>query len=390
MWVDVEQFAGTTLSDGGLGFYSIVYLFAFVFEQFEFESLVFRLVGVIRSLNCFPSPVSFCCVVVEDRFIWPLSRFPFSQLVFFCDLKTLRLMHRRPVIREGSVTLTSTTCRALAPLILNSRRFETTGKHHQYQPGPVAKAVRSVFTALTPERFKLRAARRVQAGLEKVQIMEKEAAWLRKHGSPQRVLGLPDHASLDEIRSRYTDMILDTHPDTAPRPVELEPLDSSGPTDVSASSSGSATKAGALLPQKPPAPLKPSFQLVREAHAMIMNPNSLYHQNGGNNDLLREVQLHTKGELTMRPHVKVAAVSYTMAFLFWVALIVVGFAAMWEKLLEWFDPRFYKKMIAKEKDEAERRARGEEVDTDPKRLAPKRMQQLFRPGRFVHEEASSS
>ena len=258
-----------------------------------------------------------------------------------------------------------------------SRRWETTGSHHQYEPGPFAKAARSIFAALTPAAAKKKVAMRMQAGLEKVEVMEKEAAWIRAHGSPLRVLDLPEHATLAEVKYRYTDMILDSHPDTKKKTDDEE--------SEAGSSGAQASPSTTALQRLTKAPERPSFELIREAHAMIMNPNSVYHLNRTNPELLAEVQLYT-GKKEMSPAKKFGIFSYVLAGLFAAFMSVVGFAVIWESLLKAYDPEFYEKMIAKEKDEAARRAAGEEVDVNPKRIAPKQLQKLYYPGRFLHPE----
>ncbi|KEG11926.1 chaperone protein DNAJ [Trypanosoma grayi] len=259
-------------------------------------------------------------------------------------------------------------------------RCATTGAHHSYRPGPVARLLRRVYVAVTPRRLHRRMAVRLQAGMERVQELEKEQLWLQQHGSPLRVMGLPEHADLVEVRSRYRDLVFATHPDTA---------------------QGNA---------------KVQYDTIQTAYRMATSPTSLWHQNGSAPALYHHLVAtsaratrrvwHQNGSAPALYHHLVATSARAtrrvnrvtlFAFLSYCVMGVVGiiFSAvvvrqLLEVALRLFDPEFYAFMVAQEQDEERRRLAGEVVDTDPKRLAPTAVKRLLFPGRFVHKKNTSN
>lgn len=287
-----------------------------------------------------------------------------------------------------------------------ARRRETTGAHHRYEPGPVARAARRAIAAVTTDAARLRAARRLQSGLEQVEAMEKEAAWMRCHGSPLRVLGLPEHADLAEVRTRYRDLMFETHPDrragaraleadaaAAAEAAALPPPPTATPAATTATGATPAVaavaSAGPASTRRTPVPIRrpaiDEFALVREAFSLVSRPNSVFHQNGMSPLILAELQ---KGRRLPRATSLLAFLSY--AFGLGCAAFFGLYLArlMWEAAVYLHDPEFFTGMVKKEQDEAKRRELGEVVDTDPKRLAPQSLQKLYYPGRFVHGDAA--
>lgn len=230
----------------------------------------------------------------------------------------------------------------------------TTGENYSYKPGPITRGLRRVFTALTPRDMRKRLAVRMQRGMEKTEDLERQQQWLKQHGSPLQVMGLPDHAELTEVRARYRSLVLDTHPDTA----------------TAAST-----------------PDRDEYTILQNAYAIATNPSSLWHRNGSSPELYRQLLVAAK----QRPRA-IGSVTWFAIFSY-VVMGVIGFvfAAVLvrqglELALQFFDPEFYKFMIAQEKEEQRKRLAGEYVNTDPKRLAPTAVKRLLFPGRFIHGE----
>jgi hypothetical protein len=230
-------------------------------------------------------------------------------------------------------------------------RCATTGEQHSYKPGRVAKALRSLFLALTPTSLKKRIAIRMQTGMERTEELEKEQQWLQKHGSPLRVMGLPDHAELSEIRARYRTLVLETHPDTA------------------------KTTTG-----------ESEYAILQTAYKMSTSPVSLWHQNGASPVLYRQLLAVSKQKVRRLDRVRLfAAFSYFVMFLMLLFFSMVVVTNGLEAALKFFDPEFYQFMTQQEKEEERKRLAGEDVDTDPKRLAPTAVRRLLFPGQFIHE-----
>ncbi|KPA73121.1 putative mitochondrial chaperone protein DNAj [Leptomonas pyrrhocoris] len=232
-------------------------------------------------------------------------------------------------------------------------RCVTTGDQHSYKPGRFAKALRSLFVALTPTSLKKRIAIRMQSGMERAEELEKEQQWLKKHGSPLRVMGLPDHAELTEIRARYRTLVLETHPDTA------------------------TTAAG-----------ESEYAILQTAYGMSTNPVSLWHQNGSSPVLYRQLLAASRQKVRRLDRVRLFAIfSYAVMLLLVLFFSVVVVTNALEAALQFFDPEFYRFMIQQEKEEERKRMAGEYVDTDPKRLAPTAVRRLLFPGQFIHDGA---
>jgi hypothetical protein len=287
-------------------------------------------------------------------------------------------------MRSRRVLATPTATLLLVSSITSEQvRVETTGKHHTFEPGFFAKTSRAIFQTFTSDGIKKRAAKKLQAGLEKVERMEKEQQWLRKHGSPQRVLDLPEHASYAEIKTRYQDLILDTHPDTASHKQSyVEQV-----RGIVIKNQSVAEKRGTLNAVMPIAVPEPAtFEEVRQAHAILVDPNSLYHVNGTNNELLTEVRYFTGKEdnALSTPTTKLAIASWIMFAIVAGIFLSVVVKQIYERTLELIDPDFYHKLMSKEKDERTRREAGEIVNTDPERAKPDAVLKVLRPGLFLH------
>lgn len=230
-------------------------------------------------------------------------------------------------------------------------RCVTTGEQHSYKPGRMARALRTLFVALTPTSLKKRIAVRMQTGMERTEELEREQQWLKKHGSPLQVMGLPDHAELTEVRARYRTLVLETHPDTTK------------------STTGES-----------------EYAILQTAYKMSTNPVSLWHQNGASPVLYRQLLAASKQKVRRLDRVRLFAIfSYTVMFLILLFFSMVVVTNGLEAALKFFDPEFYQFMIQQEKEEERKRQAGEFVDTDPKRLAPTAVRRLLFPGQFIHE-----
>ncbi|AAZ12684.1 chaperone protein DNAj, putative [Trypanosoma brucei gambiense DAL972] len=260
-------------------------------------------------------------------------------------MKPIPVAMNRSVRRAALMTLQPLVCSG------TSARCITTGENHSFRPGRVTLFLRSLFVALTPQRLRSRMATGMQRGMERVQILEQEQLWLQRHGSPLRILGLPDHAELPEVRARYRELVLETHPDSQQR---VEAV------------SGNGTE---------------RYDMIQTAYAMATNPTSLWHQNGAAPTLRRGLASGNSASL----HVTLFAVmSYVMMGLVAVIFSLVVVRHLLEGALRLLDPKFYAFMTQQEEEERRRQLAGEVVDTDPKRLAPTVVKRLLFPGRFVH------
>lgn len=237
-----------------------------------------------------------------------------------------------------------------------SVRRETTGDHHSFRPGKVTLALRAVFQALTPSGVKKKIAVRMQAGMEQVEELEKEQMWLRRHGSPLSVMGLPDHADLLEVRTRYRDLVLETHPDSAPASNNALQVD------------------------------RDEYHILQTAYKMATNPRSLWHRNHSApqiyDELMRSRPLYERvSRITV-----FAMASYALMLFIGTVVAHAVVKQVIERTLEFADPNFYAFMVRQEAEEQRKRDAGEFVDVDPKRLAPLAIRKLAYPGRFVHGE----
>ncbi|EPY33211.1 chaperone protein DNAJ [Strigomonas culicis] len=194
----------------------------------------------------------------------------------------------------------------------------------------------------------------MQMGMEKAEVMEREQMWLKKHGSPLSVMGLPDHAELVEVRARYRNLVLETHPDTA-------------------------KKAGAKSADET------EYAILQTAYRMATSPVSLWHQNGSSPMLYQQLVAQSKKKVrSVNPVTAFAVFSFIVMILAGVFFSVVIVKHGLEAALQFFDPQFYHFMIQQEKEEQRKIEAGEFVDKDPKRLAPSAVRKLLFPGRFIH------
>ncbi|PBJ68239.1 hypothetical protein BCY84_22077 [Trypanosoma cruzi cruzi] len=251
-----------------------------------------------------------------------------------------------PAVRGGAARVGILASCALTPM-----RRATTGEHHSYRPGRFAQLFRRLYVAVTPRSLHRSLAINLQAGMERVQELEREQLWLRLHGSPLRVMGLPEHAELAEVRSRYRDLVFATHPDTA---------------------QGDA---------------KAQYDTIQTAYKMATTPTSLWHQNGSAPALYHSLLSTSRGITRHMDRVTLFAFfSYFVMGVVGIIFSVVVVRQALELALRFFDPEFYEFMVSQEKEEARLKLAGLPVDTDPKRFAPTVVKRLLFPGRFVHKE----
>jgi hypothetical protein len=309
---------------------------------------------------------------------------------------------RTTAMRRVGSSLGAACARAAAgPAVAPQRRRETThADYHTYEPGPVATRLRALFRRFSSaERRKLLAAR-LAAGLARVERLEGEQRWLRTHGSPLTVLGLPEHADMEDVRLRYKDLLFETHPDTA-RAVAARHAarlaSSAAETPEEAEARAAAAAAGTDATAKVPAALaalpeeqarkhqQESFELLLAANKMIADPGSVWHLNGAAPHILAEIQ--PRNTLLLRlsnPVTAFGAATVALGFAALAFFAVVVAPLLWLGALRAFDPEFYDFMMQQEAEEARLRAMGIEPDTDPRRLAPLQMKTMFYPGRLVH------
>lgn len=237
-----------------------------------------------------------------------------------------------------------------------------------YEPGPLARALRRVVVAST-QFLGLRktVAAHMERGLSEVAKMEDEAKWLRAHGSPLRVLGLPDSADLDDVKSRYRNLLFEVHPDTSPRDDKR-----------------ALAKLG-LNDDQIRARQQSEFELLKTAFKIATTPASLWHQDGNAPALLRELQPN----LTLFDRVVNAQTLFPIAaylYGFCVLFVIFSLAAkiLLDVMLHATDPEFYDFMYHQEAEERRKREAGEEVDYNPKRLAPTKFRRISSPGLYVN------
>ncbi|KAG8346773.1 putative chaperone protein DNAj [Trypanosoma vivax] len=231
----------------------------------------------------------------------------------------------------------------------NTSRSLTTGDGYSYRPGRIARLLRRFFVFLVPRSVHKRLVASMKSGMERVRELEQQQQWLSKHGSPLQVLGLPEHAELKEVRTRYRDMVLETHPDTA--------------------------LVSSVQRQQ-------HYETIQAAYQMATTPSSLWHQNGSAPALYRH--LVGGSAVRMRSTALFAAFSYIVMILLVLCFSLVFVKQGLELALRALDPTFYAFMLAQEDKEQLDRLAGEPVSTDPKRLAPTVMKRLLFPGRFLH------
>eukprot|EP00760_Papus_ankaliazontas_P004979 PhM_4_TR1230/c0_g1_i1/m.76867 len=222
--------------------------------------------------------------------------------------------------------------------LATQRRHATTGEYHEYKPGPIAKFCRTIVLAL-PTAAQKAMGRRIRGGITEVKRMEDEVSWIKLNGSPLVVMGLPEEVDVADVKARYKQLTLQLHPDHGGDPDE--------------------------------------FRKMQTAYGMLMNRDSVYYLDGYSPDLAAEL-----GSSTARRSMQFGAASVLIGAVCCYLFGEYIAAAAWEGILYLFDPKFYNFMIQREKLEEDARRRGEEVDTNPTRLAPKKLQKLMLPGKF--------
>lgn len=257
------------------------------------------------------------------------------------------------------------------PLVASTRHESTGAGHHTFVPGPVTRALRAVFQGCATAGMRQRAAERVQRGLERVQTMEREAQWLKRHKSPLKVLGLPEHTTEPAVvKTRYRELLFETHPDTAM-------LVGAEPTKAFLRSLPDDRRALAL---------QQDFELLQQAYAMATNPDSLWHQNGSAVDLRRAIRPPASAlHAAVNANNAFAAASYVAMFVALVFFTVVIARNGWLQGLRVFDPDFFRFMMAQEAEERRQKEAGLDVDTEPARLAPTEVKTLLFPGRLIKD-----
>lgn len=68
-----------------------------------------------------------------------------------------------------------------------------------------------------------------------------------------------------------------------------------------------------------------------------------------------------------------------------VMLTYILYPKLFEALLQIFDNQFYRFMKQQEADELKQKMRGQQIDNDPKRLAPNIIRKMSHPGRYIHQ-----
>ena len=214
-----------------------------------------------------------------------------------------------------------------------------------YRPGRLARVTQWLIRTALPKSAHERLARRFRANSERLRAMEGQAEWLRRNPSPLRVLGLPDtETDLRAVRQRYKALTVAHHPDQGGSRGELE--------------------------------------RVRAAYAMLADSRSLWYLNGHSGELAMAAgrRFDQRRQIRWLGLCAYAGLLCGMCWAGW-ALLVPAL----EGLLRWADPRFFAFMLRREAvDRADREA-GRPVDPDPAKLAPKQIQKLRKPGRYLDE-----
>ena len=126
---------------------------------------------------------------------------------------------------------------------------------------------------------------------------------------------------------------------------------------------------------------------MRRAYAMVLDPGSVWYRDGGGGGLVGglvgggesgRVSVHTKATW-----LGVGVVLGALVALWGLGETVVRKG--WEGVLGVVLPEVYEVMVEREGEEGRRRAAGLEVDTDPQRLQPRKLQRINFPGRFLDE-----
>eukprot|EP00758_Cryptobia_borreli_P002861 Tbor_TRINITY_DN3349_c0_g1::TRINITY_DN3349_c0_g1_i1::g.23403::m.23403 len=294
----------------------------------------------------------------------------------------------------------SSTSIAATP-VTGQWRFDTTGSHHSYEPGPITKAIRKVVVLLTPTGIRESIALRLQGNMETVERLEKEQAWIRKHGSPLRVMGLPDHAEYAEVKERYRDLLFETHPDTAPSTPSATSITNDGelasssngssstPVDSDASVSTSISAVNVSTTQQSRSSRstdEPDHLILQVAYQMVTNPDSLFHRNNSAPALLQDLYSLGKYKGTSR----ITQITFFAAFCYLVGaigaciMVFVVIRQLWEVLFRLFDSKTFEYIEQREKEEMELRAAGIEVNSDPLQFAPEAVNKVLFPGRYVN------
>ena len=297
------------------------------------------------------------------RFDSRLTYYPVSP-TYFINIVQMR----RSWVETGSHATT-----------LFQRRCDSTGAHHSFEPGPVTKAIRRLIVAVSPTEYRRRMAAKMETNLKTVEQLERENAWIRRHGSPLHVMGLPDHAEFAEVRERYRDLVFDTHPDTAPKPT------STTNGEAGASSSGGASS---LVVSRRGCD-ESDHEILQTAYKMATDVDSLFHRNNTAPALLEDLYELEKFKGRRRQATQItyfAIASYTVGAIAATIVVMVVMKHVWEQLFRLFDPEFYSFMAMREKEESAMRAQGIEVDPDPKQYAPEQVKQVLFPGRYVHSD----
>jgi hypothetical protein len=265
-----------------------------------------------------------------------------------------------------------------------TRRAESTGAHHEYQPGPIVCALRAAFVSCAPSGMKKRIAGRLHENLSDVQRLEKEGQWVKIHGSPLRVLGLPAHAELDDVKQRYKDLLFETHPDTA-----LAAARRAGVKDPAQYTAGTGGEGGALVATGGLSDddirkrAVERFELLVEAHRQITNPASLWHQSGSAPQIYVALKPPTFLSRVRDPTVAFALLAYALGAVVTAIAFYHVVPAAYEKLLELCFPEFDAFMHKQEAEERRLRAMGIEPDVDPARLAPAEAKHILAPGKAL-------
>ena len=286
-------------------------------------------------------------------------------------------------------------------------RAATTGEYHHYQPGPFARAFRAIVATCTPSGLRKRIASRLTTGLERVEQMEKEAQWIKVHGSPLAVMGLPEHAELAEVKNRYTDLLFETHPDTAiagafgatdaavaaaeakRAAIRAGTLSDDGKMLVLSDEEQRALDAAAARAERRRAE---DFALLQEAHAMIVNPDSVWHLNGGAPHILQVIRPPTSLLARVATPVRVVAVTSNLLMsAIACAIIFLLSPAVFQMLLEKLDPALHEWSLSVKAEDDAREAAGIAVDRDDvTRYASPKVQRMLKPGKAVQRIQAST
>lgn len=262
-------------------------------------------------------------------------------------------------------------------VVAHQRRADSTGAHHSFEPGPVTKAIRKVIVTLSPTSYRQQMAATMEKNLKTVEQLEKENAWIRRHGSPLEVMGLPDHAEYAEVRERYRDLVFETHPDTAPK----APTPSNG-------GASSATSSSSVVVSRRGCD-ESDHEILQEAYRLATDVDSIFHRNNSAPALLEDLYGLEKYRGRRRQATQItyfAMASYVVGAIAAAIVVFIVMKHAWEQVFRMFDPEFHAFMVKREKEEDALRAQGIEVDPDPKQYAPEQVKKVLFPGRYVHSD----